>query len=80
MTLDDSGQAGALETTPILIGSTDQADPIPYPSSDMVEAGLEALYRSGVLDIPLDSDMYLVADIYLAMANAQAHQSKAKAC
>jgi hypothetical protein len=37
------------------------------PSKEMIEAGLDILYRSGTIEIPLDSDAYLVIEIFQAM-------------
>lgn len=50
------------------------------PSDRMVEAGLDALRRSGVIEIPLDSDSLVVAEIYRAMAIVQAGESCSPAC
>ena len=44
------------------------------PTSDMVEAGLDILYSSGTIETHLDSDAYLVAEIFQAMATVQARQ------
>lgn len=38
-------------------------------TNDMVEAGLDALYRSGAVETPLESDELLVSEIYRSMAN-----------
>lgn len=38
----------------------------------MVEAGLRVLARSGAVEIPLESDRLLVAEIYQSMAILQA--------
>ena len=51
--------------------STYRVAPMLNPSSDMVEAGLGILYRSRMIEIHLDSDAYLVAEIFRAMAIAQ---------
>ena len=48
------------------------------PTSDMVEAGLDILYSSGTIETHLDSDAYLVAEIFQAMAIVQDRQLKAK--
>ena len=60
MTDDSPGQAGAYQVGEIEI------------TPCMVEAGLDVLARSGAVEIPLESDRLLVADIYRSMAILQA--------
>jgi hypothetical protein len=62
MTDDSAGQAGAHQLGEIEI------------TPRMVAAGLETLRRSGAIEIPLDSDELLVAEIYQSMAIAAAHE------
>lgn len=48
------------------------------PTPRMVAVGLDVLRRSGAVEIPLDCDELVVAEIYEAMARCWAQQVSAK--
>jgi hypothetical protein len=41
------------------------------PTNDMIKAGLDVLYQSGLIETQLSSDGYILSDIFQAMINSR---------